>query len=70
MLDGKIALVTGSAGGIGRGTAIEMARQGASVIVSDVNDEGGEETLETIRGEGGRPSSSIRISRRSMSAVR
>ena len=28
MLDGKIALVTGSAGGIGRGTAIEMARQG------------------------------------------
>ena len=54
MLEGKIALVTGSAGGIGRAAAIEMARQGASVIVSDVNDEGGEETLSTIRDEGGK----------------
>lgn len=45
-LDGKVCLVTGAARGIGRATAVEMARQGAAaVIVSDVNPEGGEETV-------------------------
>jgi NAD(P)-dependent dehydrogenase (short-subunit alcohol dehydrogenase family) len=53
MLDGKICVVTGSARGIGRGTAIEMARQGAgAVMVSDLNDEGGRETAELVRAEG------------------
>jgi NAD(P)-dependent dehydrogenase (short-subunit alcohol dehydrogenase family) len=53
VLDGKICLVTGSARGIGRGTAIEMARQGAgAVMVSDINDEGGRETVELVRAEG------------------
>ncbi|MCW3064813.1 MAG: glucose 1-dehydrogenase [Solirubrobacterales bacterium] len=53
MLDEKICLVTGSARGIGRGTAIEMARQGAAaVMISDLNDEGGHETVELVKAEG------------------
>lgn len=52
-LDHKVCLVTGSGSGIGRATAIEMARQGAeAVIVSDVDDAGGEETTGLVRGEG------------------
>ena len=54
MLDGKICLVTGAAQGIGRATAVEMARQGAAtVVVSDINDAGGEETAELVRSAGG-----------------
>jgi len=53
MLNEKICLVTGSGGGIGRATAVEMARQQAgAVIVSDVDDRGGEETVEMVRAEG------------------
>ena len=40
-LDGKIALVTGGASGSAKATALEFARQGATVIVADVNQEGG-----------------------------
>ena len=53
MLEEKIALVTGSGGGIGRATAIEMAAQGAVVAVSDIDDEGGRQTVKTIREAGG-----------------
>ena len=54
MLDGKICIVTGSGGGIGRATAVEMARQGArAVMVSDIDDAGGEETLGLVREAGG-----------------
>jgi NAD(P)-dependent dehydrogenase (short-subunit alcohol dehydrogenase family) len=53
MLDGKVCLVTGAAQGIGRATAVEMARQrAAAVLVSDVNDVGGEATAELVRAEG------------------
>jgi NAD(P)-dependent dehydrogenase (short-subunit alcohol dehydrogenase family) len=53
MLNDKICLVTGSGGGIGRATAVEMARQGAGgVIVSDIDDRGGEETVEMVRAQG------------------
>ncbi len=53
MLDGKVCLVTGSGGGIGRATAIEMARQGArGVVVTDVNDAGGEETVRMVEEAG------------------
>lgn len=53
MLDGKICLVTGSADGIGRATAVEMAEQGAAaVMVCDINDEKGAETVELVRGKG------------------
>jgi NAD(P)-dependent dehydrogenase (short-subunit alcohol dehydrogenase family) len=53
MLDGKICIVTGSGGGIGRATAVEMARQGAGgVVVSDINDAAGAETVELVRAAG------------------
>jgi 3(or 17)beta-hydroxysteroid dehydrogenase len=39
-VDGKIALVTGAASGIGRASAIMLADQGARVAVTDINFEG------------------------------
>ncbi|MFN8529231.1 MAG: SDR family oxidoreductase [Anaerolineae bacterium] len=53
LLQGKIALVTGAASGIGRATALSFAREGASVIVSDMNAEGGSETVRLIMAAGG-----------------
>jgi NAD(P)-dependent dehydrogenase (short-subunit alcohol dehydrogenase family) len=48
-LAGKVALVTGSASGIGRATALAFARAGAKVVVGDVAVEGGEETVRMIK---------------------
>lgn len=50
---GKTALVTGAAGGIGRATAIAYAAAGASVVISDIESEGGEETAHLISSAGG-----------------
>lgn len=52
--DGKVALVTGASGGIGRATALGFAASGAAVVVSDVNDAGGEETVAMIVAAGGK----------------
>jgi NAD(P)-dependent dehydrogenase (short-subunit alcohol dehydrogenase family) len=51
--DGKVALVTGSGAGIGAVTARAFASAGASVIVTDVDVEGGQTTVEKIRSDGG-----------------
>ena len=51
--DGKVALVTGAASGIGRASAQIFGRRGAAVLVCDVNDEGGEETVSLIEAAGG-----------------
>lgn len=50
---GKVALVTGAASGIGRTTAELYAREGASVVVSDVSEPGGQETVRLIQDAGG-----------------
>ena len=52
-LQGKVAMVTGAGGGIGRASALVFARSGASVLVSDVHDDHGEETAALIREKGG-----------------
>ena len=52
MLDNKVCIVTGAAGGIGRATAIEMGRRGGRVMVADVNDTAGAETVELVRKAG------------------
>lgn len=52
---GKVAVVTGSGGdGCGRAIAARLARDGASVVVSDIDDEGGAATVARITSEGGR----------------
>ena len=48
-----VALCTGAGSGIGRATAIALAKRGATVVVSDVDAAGGEETLELVRAAGG-----------------
>jgi NAD(P)-dependent dehydrogenase (short-subunit alcohol dehydrogenase family) len=48
-LYGKVALVTGGSSGIGRASALAFAREGSTVIVADVNAEGGEETVHLIK---------------------
>jgi len=59
ILEGKVALVTGGASGIGRATAIIFARDGAKVVVSDLNKGGAEETVSMIQSAGGQAVSLI-----------
>ncbi|WP_019747310.1 SDR family NAD(P)-dependent oxidoreductase [Rhodococcus erythropolis] len=56
LLEGRAGLVTGAAGGIGRGIAITLAEEGAAVVVADLerSREGGEETVAKIEAKGGR----------------
>jgi 3-oxoacyl-[acyl-carrier protein] reductase len=52
-LRGKVALITGSGRGIGKGIALQMALSGAKTVISDVSAEFGEEACREIRGQGG-----------------
>src|SRR3954447_9542205 len=51
---GKVAFVTGAANGIGRAAALAFAREGASVVVADVSEQGNQETTRMIDEAGGR----------------
>ncbi|MDO8614912.1 MAG: SDR family oxidoreductase [Dehalococcoidia bacterium] len=52
--NGKVALVTGAGSGIGRATALALAGAGASVVIADVDDAGGAETVRMVEGNGGK----------------
>jgi NAD(P)-dependent dehydrogenase (short-subunit alcohol dehydrogenase family) len=52
-LDGKTALITGGAGGIGRATALLFAREGAAVAIVDLNQEAGRDVTREISAAGG-----------------
>lgn len=53
-LEGKTAVITGGAAGMGRATSLAFAREGARVIILDIQKNAGEETTQMIRDSGGR----------------
>ncbi len=52
-LEGRVSIITGSASGIGRASAIEFAKEGAKVVVADINLAGAQETVQQIEAAGG-----------------
>ena len=53
-LEGKVAVVTGAASGLGRASALRFAKEGAAVVAADLNSQGGELLVSEIAAAGGR----------------
>jgi NAD(P)-dependent dehydrogenase (short-subunit alcohol dehydrogenase family) len=53
-LDGKVAVITGAASGMGRATALRFSKEGAAVVLTDLNSHGGEEAVAECAAAGGR----------------
>jgi NAD(P)-dependent dehydrogenase (short-subunit alcohol dehydrogenase family) len=56
LLEGKVAIITGSTSGIGRAGAILLAKEGAKVVISGRNQKRGQEVVNTIKKNGGQAS--------------
>ena len=66
--EGKAALITGAGSGIGRGTAVRLARDGADICIADIDLEGAEETASMVR-EFGREAHTVRCNVASIDQV-
>jgi NAD(P)-dependent dehydrogenase (short-subunit alcohol dehydrogenase family) len=53
LVEGKVMLVTGGGSGIGRATALKLSQEGATVMIADYVQEGGERTVKMIKDSGG-----------------
>ena len=47
-IDGKVAVITGGGSGLGRATAIRLAEEGARLLITDLNEEGGQQTVNEV----------------------
>ena len=64
LLQSKVAIITGAASGIGQTGARLFAREGASVVIADINNKNGEQTAKGIRQQGKIHYNNHRIERR------
>ncbi|MGN6295626.1 MAG: SDR family NAD(P)-dependent oxidoreductase [Ginsengibacter sp.] len=53
LLENKIAIITGAGSGIGKAISLLYANEGAKIVVSDINEKGGNETVSEIKAKGG-----------------
>jgi len=51
-LDGRIVIVTGASSGFGRAIAVRVAREGANVVIADLDEIGGKETASLVQEAG------------------